>query len=288
MRFRARYCCKECQKNAWKLHKYECAAESILKTGPQDDTSQDEQRFLFRAAIAYALSKAEDAEEASYELLDGEISIIPSREDFEELDDHFDDLQKDNAKFTAARATAERCRTALLQCRSKFASLEVPDVETLCKWVSAFECNNFSMWDSLILPIASGCFPIGALLNHSCAPNCVLQYDLRRRIQVIRCIREVAVGEELCHSYLDVAMTTQSRREWLSQQYYFLCRCSLCENKDHNRDRSLTSCSAKDRAAMEEMMASSSILERATALDAMSPSVERATIQVSVYWSMAM
>ena len=36
--------------------------------------------------------------------------------------------------------------------------------------------NDFTVSDSLLTPVAVGCYPIGSLLNHSCAPNTVCVY----------------------------------------------------------------------------------------------------------------
>ena len=97
--------------------------------------------------------------------------------------------------------------------------------------------------DPLLVPVAAACYPLGALLNHSCYPNCVVSYHHRRRspssraavvvaddggggggdgggggggdgeeggapggwIQEFRCARRVSAGEELCHAYVDAS-----------------------------------------------------------------------------------
>ena len=42
-----------------------------------------------------------------------------------------------------------------------------------------------SIWDELILPLGLGVYPLGALLNHSCEPNCVLYYAPGTHTQVL-------------------------------------------------------------------------------------------------------
>ena len=93
-----------------------------------------------------------------------------------------------------------------------------------------FQCNNFSIWDELILALGQGVFPLGALLNHSCDPNCVLYYDPLSLHQVIRTIKSVKEGEELCHAYIDIAVPTPKRRAELRQAYHFDCHCSRCSH----------------------------------------------------------
>ena len=55
--------------------------------------------------------------------------------------------------------------------------------------------------------LGAGVYPIGALLNHSCDANCVVSYNPSTHAQIIRCMQDVAAGEELTHMYLDAAAT---------------------------------------------------------------------------------
>uniref|UniRef100_A0A7S3D0Q7 Uncharacterized protein n=1 Tax=Palpitomonas bilix TaxID=652834 RepID=A0A7S3D0Q7_9EUKA len=311
---RARYCSRDCQKADWALHKYECCAESALGYNDMGLPVDDDVRLLFRTAVAYSLEQQAEVESGEvegsnggkeegvesvrgsvrgsmrggdggegerekYELLDGKISLRPSYHDVDEMDDHLDDFELHVDKVQQANVVVGRCLRALSLAKHKFKSLRVPDGRTLRRWLSLSDCNNFSIWDDLILPIASACFPFGALLNHSCAPNCVLHYDVERKIQIIRCVRDVEKGEELCHSYIDVAGTTQQRREKLSRQFFFLCMCPLCQEKG-DRDPLLTSTSAQDEAARAELQTSAALLHQAEAMDDGSPAIQRETIKV--------
>lgn len=69
-------------------------------------------------------------------------------------------------------------------------------------------------------------YPQGALLNHSCSPNCILTYE--GTVQVIRCIRSVSKGQELTHSYVDLCWPTSARQAHLSATYGFKCACTRC------------------------------------------------------------
>lgn len=76
-----------------------------------------------------------------------------------------------------------------------------------------------------------GCIaPGAALLNHSCAPNCVVSFG--GRWVHVRTLRPVAAGEQLCISYGPLASREGDpavRRAWLRARYHFTCSCSACQ-----------------------------------------------------------
>lgn len=81
----------------------------------------------------------------------------------------------------------------------------------------------------LLFSKGAGVYPMGAMLNHSCVPNCYLSYEPSTHAQVIRTAVPVRAGQELTHPYVDVATTVHDRQESLAQDYFFVCRCPRCE-----------------------------------------------------------
>ena len=57
--------------------------------------------------------------------------------------------------------------------------------------------------------IGLGCYPRAAILNHSCAPNCVTAF-VGASCLVVRAASDVQPGTELCHSYADLCLPTRS------------------------------------------------------------------------------
>lgn len=90
-----------------------------------------------------------------------------------------------------------------------------------------FRNNNFGIQNELQQVIASGMFPRGAILNHSCDANCILTYEGSK--QIITTIKPVSEGEELFHSYTDICQPTAIRQESLSKTYSFRCDCVRCQ-----------------------------------------------------------
>ncbi|KAL7550265.1 hypothetical protein ACHAWF_013500 [Thalassiosira exigua] len=113
--------------------------------------------------------------------------------------------------------------------------------QAIQRTLSAFKKNNFGIVNSLHSLIGEGVYPAAALLNHSCSPNCVLRYELgaadingKKRqhppvLQIIAC-KDIVSGEELCHSYVDLALCTRDRQACLSDTHGFICECIRCQN----------------------------------------------------------
>ena len=136
------------------------------------------------------------------------------------------------------------------------------DAKTIADAVATGRRNNFAVTDSLLAPVASGCYPLGALLNHSCAPNAVISYRLRNDhngggrpredsaadlhaadrnanvdwmiggggvwAQEFRVVKHVAAGEELTHAYVDASDPIAARQKILTTRYGFKCLCARC------------------------------------------------------------
>ncbi len=107
---------------------------------------------------------------------------------------------------------------------------ETADPDLCSQLVTAFRLNNFGILDSADASndvIASGIFPTAALLNHSCSPNCFKRFTAEGTLEIVAA-RDVPIGEELCHSYIDPLATTNERQGLLLQGYGFECACSRC------------------------------------------------------------
>ncbi|KAL3935502.1 MAG: hypothetical protein SGBAC_008989 [Bacillariaceae sp.] len=101
-----------------------------------------------------------------------------------------------------------------------------------------FRVNNFGITDELLKVIASAVYPLGALLNHSCQPNCILRYCYchdskngnRKAPPILEIVasRFIPKGEELTHSYVELVQPRKVRQERLQSNYGFECHCQRC------------------------------------------------------------
>ncbi|EDQ85613.1 uncharacterized protein MONBRDRAFT_11753 [Monosiga brevicollis MX1] len=62
--------------------------------------------------------------------------------------------------------------------------------------------------------------------NHSCQPNAAVVYN--GAAAVLRSMRDIPEGEEVCISYVDPTLARDVRRRELVQSYGFACDCARC------------------------------------------------------------
>ena len=101
------------------------------------------------------------------------------------------------------------------------------DTEELEKLIGIYCSNSHAM----LATGEAGIFPLTAMLNHSCDPNCVFSADPDGTLYVAVC-RDVDEGDELCVAYIEMSgegEPLEQRRERLRESFHFVCQCSRCQ-----------------------------------------------------------
>lgn len=204
----ARFCNVECQRSSWPRHKAECAMIKAMGANLDKLPSLVVDEMLL---LLHTLSRHEGIEDVLAMALPG-------------------GPRADN------RGPARLCAPFL----KSVVSMREEDVELE---LARAQANNFLIVDDVLSPVAAGCYPELALLNHSCEPNCVLSYvevDSPAGVDPsastgpaaqVRALRPIAPGEELTHSYVDLMRAVADRRAHLEATYGFLCECPRCERE---------------------------------------------------------
>lgn len=88
--------------------------------------------------------------------------------------------------------------------------------------------NTFTVTDFELNPHGVALYQHSSYFNHSCEPNLHHYFNLATHEIIIRTIRKILPGEELCISYIDTGQPTLYRRRELYEKYQFYCMCSKC------------------------------------------------------------
>lgn len=82
---------------------------------------------------------------------------------------------------------------------------------------------------SALLPGVASCF------NHSCEPNLLVSCGETAEVSFVAGA-DIAPGDELCITYMDVSAPVVERRDFLLHKYAFNCECRRCR-AEHELDR---------------------------------------------------
>ncbi|KAK4880094.1 hypothetical protein RN001_008240 [Aquatica leii] len=74
-----------------------------------------------------------------------------------------------------------------------------------------------------------GLYPLSSLMNHSCVPNTMHNFDCNQNM-IVKATTFIPKGNELFHSYTRFLWGTPVRRAHLARTKHFICRCARCED----------------------------------------------------------
>lgn len=250
----AYYCSRSCQSEDWvEQHKLECQyyAKKRKQSASTMATSSEEDAVPLLLRTFAALKQLTSS--ANCQESDGGI-ISCGRKHFSSLAVSpeyctLSTLQSNYCSTNSSMKPAKECMMSIVEEKSEKAAAAIWGYNegatldgSIQRTLNVFQKNNFGIVDSLHTSIGEGVYPSAALLNHSCHPNCILRYimgtphDVNKIkyhppiLQIIAC-RDIKEGEELTHSYVDLALTTLERKSRLLKTHGFECNCARCNNE---------------------------------------------------------
>ncbi len=216
---KASYCSRQCQAGDWSQHKIEC--KHINKIWGKLST-----QILDEVFILLRLSAIENVLDDSCKLVMPHAVLCGKR--------HTESLHLG----TPVQNITDDFSKIVIHLASEISK---KSIEEICRMLRQFRSNNFGVTDELVNCIGIGVYPAAALLNHSCAPNCILRYKLCETgpaVQVV-VVRDINAGEELTHSYIDCSLPRVMRQDRLLDIYGFSCSCPLCTIIDDDYSASI-------------------------------------------------
>ncbi|OXA50198.1 SET and MYND domain-containing protein 5 [Folsomia candida] len=82
-------------------------------------------------------------------------------------------------------------------------------------------------------------YPLQSWVNHSCVPNCEVKFPEKNHRVGLIALEDIAIGEEIKISYLDLADLSRSRysrNKYLKEHYLFSCDCPKCLEQMDDED----------------------------------------------------
>ncbi|CAL1706928.1 unnamed protein product [Somion occarium] len=73
-----------------------------------------------------------------------------------------------------------------------------------------------------------GCFPVISRANHDCAPVANYFFNFGTFEGELRAMNDIAGGEEITITYMDLCLPKAERQAYLSRTRYFTCGCATC------------------------------------------------------------
>uniref|UniRef100_A0A6A7GA76 Histone-lysine N-methyltransferase ASHR1 n=1 Tax=Hirondellea gigas TaxID=1518452 RepID=A0A6A7GA76_9CRUS len=227
------YCSKHCQHSHWKAHKFGCKCAQRMAAAIQKPPTPS---ILMMAEIWRRSELAQESQKL--------VVKCPEFPLFRDLNSHWDAFSEQQRHEYIGMACSVFYFMFAPDVKSSNSNddekkmndikpLETKlDVNCVARWFARFSCNNFSIFDSELRPFGAGVFPLTAVFNHSCDPNCVLMFSNPDRPNrcYVRSSRPIAKGEELTIGYVELGCPTSIRRAELRKGYFFECECPRCSN----------------------------------------------------------
>ncbi|KAJ3045762.1 hypothetical protein HDV00_007888 [Rhizophlyctis rosea] len=222
------YCSNECREEDAERHSLEC---DVLKDLPGTAAANFVDYGLMRLVLAVLVRRAKDAqtESESPSLPLNKLRPPTPYACVKDLLSH--KTSNKSSWLQAVQAAAE----------DLFSQLKPPlttPTEEIITLACQINSNSHGMRDPTgngNMDVAVGMFPLVAMLNHSCMPNCAY-VGIAHGQMLVRTLRPVAEGEELTVSYVDLYAGREERRGKLLETKNFWCECERCV-EDSERDR---------------------------------------------------
>ncbi|GLV43770.1 SET and MYND domain containing class 3 [Carabus blaptoides fortunei] len=215
------YCGRECQKDSWSIHKYECA--NLRRVSPR--IVPDAARLLGRLIIK--LRNGGDMQKGFY--------TQTKFRKFKDLMSHYSNIKEDNVRM-------EHFTSLYGVLHEYLQDTPLPNTAELLGIYGRMCINGFTILDAEMTSIGTGIYLGASVIDHSCKPNALAVFE--GTTIYIRTTEALAVFDwsQIFISYTDVLNTPEDRQKELLATYYFVCQCQLCLDNSLTRHMHSATC----------------------------------------------
>jgi hypothetical protein len=113
-------------------------------------------------------------------------------------------------------------------------------IDKIALILAKIKFNAFSICDAESNSLGIGLYGTANRINHSCEPNAVQTFlygvqGSMPQLRVTVCTTlSIPRGSEICISYIDNKQPRKMRQDSLQRDYNFACKCSYCEDDQHD------------------------------------------------------
>lgn len=120
---------------------------------------------------------------------------------------------------------------------------DAPDPNYFLECYGRMAINSFNILDDNDDVVGSACYLGPSIMNHSCKPNACVRFENQKHI-VVRALEDMECRDfsQIYISYIDIMEHTKRRQDHLMKNYYFLCQCQRCLNREFERSLSCIQC----------------------------------------------
>ncbi|XP_033227583.1 histone-lysine N-methyltransferase SMYD3 isoform X2 [Belonocnema kinseyi] len=207
----AHYCNRDCQRDAWNIHKMECI--NLNRIAPR--VIPDAARLMAR--IIVKLNQGGGEERGYY--------TDDSYRKFKDLMSHYSDLKQDETRMEHF--------TSLCGVLFEFmGKSELPNPAELMGIYGRMCVNSFNILDHDMNSIGVGIYLAPSIIDHSCRPNALAVFE--GTTIIIRALEDVPRFDwtKIKISYIDLMNSKDTRQAELLNTYYFLCDCEKCKEPE--------------------------------------------------------
>lgn len=209
-----RYCNAMCQKEDWTSHKGECPC--LKRVFP--DVPLDSVWLMLKLVLK---QKAGDNGQS--------VKNDIGWRNFSDFKSHSEEIKCDQNR-------TEQLSKIVFTLRKLLRDSSLPPGDKLMETFGKMVINSFTVCDGELQPIGVAIYLSPSLLDHSCEPNAVVTFQGTKL--TVRAIKDIPDPSppNISISYVDQLATKAERQRQLSEQYYFTCQCSRCNDNSLDRE----------------------------------------------------